>query len=307
MKLPHHNRYEYRSIKNRADYSWPNGKRLALYFGINIEHFSFAQGMRHAISTQQVPPDPRTFSWLDYGNRVGVWRLFDLFDDLKLPACHLINTTVFDYAPDIVEAIRARGDEIIGHGRTNAEKQGDMWEEDEARFLGYIHDKIRTHGGSAPRGWMAPWMSQSAVTPDLLDETGFRFAMDWPFDDQPIWMRTRNGRLLSMPYPLEINDSPQIVVQKHTGEQFAQSIIDQFDEMIEQSEKQPLVCGIALHTMVVGQPFRLRALRRALQHIVSHPLFDRVWLTRPGAIYDHCCSLPEGVIPGSEYPSREGS
>jgi len=307
LKLPHHNRYEYSAINNRKDYSWPGGKRLALYFGINIEHFSFGHGMRHAISTQQVPPDPRTFSWLDYGNRVGVWRLFDLFDEMKLPACHLINTTVFDYAPDILEAIKARGDEIIGHGRTNAEKQGDMWEEDEARFLAYIHDKIRTDSGTAPRGWMAPWMSQSHVTADLLDETGFRFAMDWPFDDQPIWMRTRNGRLMSLPYPLEINDSPQVVVQKQTGEAFAQSIIDQFDEMIEQSEKQPLVCGIALHTMVVGQPFRLRALRRALQHIVSHPLFDRVWLTRPGAIYDHCCSLPQGTIPGDDYPWREGA
>jgi len=300
MKLPHHNRYDYRSIKNRKDYSWPGGKRLAFYIGVNIEHFSFGNGLSHAISTQQPHPDPRTFSWLDYGNRVGVWRLLDLLDDLKLPACHLVNTTVFDYAPDIAEAIKARGDEIIGHGRTNAERQGQMWEEDETRFLQYIREKITQHGGEAPRGWMAPWMSQSLLTPDLLEETGFRFAMDWPFDDQPVWMRTRSGRIMSLPYPLEINDSPQIVVQKHSAEEFAQTIIDQFDEMVEQCEDQPLVCGIALHTMVVGQPFRLRALRRALRHIVEHPLFDRVWLTRPGEIYDHCCSLPAGTIPGDE-------
>ena len=298
MRLPHHDRYDYVPITERPDYSWPEGKRLALYFGINIEHFSFGPGLRHAISTEQPGPDPRTFSWLDYGNRVGVWRLLELLDAYGLPACHLVNTTVFDYAPQIATAIKARGDEIIGHGRTNAEKLGVMWEEDEARTLGYIRDQVERHGGTAPRGWMAPWMSQSTVTPDLLDEAGFRFVMDWPFDDQPIWMRTRNGRILSLPYPLEINDSPQIVVQRHTGEQFAQSIVDQFDEMVEQSERQPLVCGIALHTMVVGQPFRLRALRRAIDHIVNHPLFNRVWVTRPGAIYDHCVQIPEGVIPG---------
>ena len=302
MQLPHHQRYSYSPIHRRADYSWPGGKRLALYFGVNIEHFAFDRGLRHSTTTTQPTPDPRTFSWLDYGNRVGVWRLFELFDQMGLPACHLINTTLFHYAPDIVRAIRARGDEIIGHGRTNAERQAGMWEEDEARWLAYIRDEIVEHGGAAPRGWMAPWMSQTAITPDLLDEAGYRFVMDWPFDDQPIWMRTRKGRILSVPYPLEINDSPQILVQKHTATEFAEAIIDQFDEMVEQSERQPLVCGIALHAMVVGQPFRLRALRRALKHIVEHPLFDRVWVTRPGAIYEHCLSLPPGTIPGDGEP-----
>lgn len=67
-------------------------------------------------SVEAPPPDARTFAWRDYGNRVGVWRLYELLDDLKLPACHLINTSVFDYAPDVIEPIMARGDEIIGLG-----------------------------------------------------------------------------------------------------------------------------------------------------------------------------------------------
>jgi len=297
MQLPHHHRFDYSAIHQRKDYCWPNGKRLAVYLGINIEHFAFGTGLGHAISTEGPPPDPRTFSWRDYGNRVGVWRLLDLLDELSLPACHLVNTTVFDYAPEIAKAICARGDEFIGHGRTNAERQGTMWEEDEARLLQYVFDQIAHHGGRPPRGWMAPWMSQSQATPDLLDEIGYRFVMDWPFDDQPIWMRTRKGRIMSLPYPLEINDSPQIVVRKHTGREFAQMIIDQFDEMIEQCEKQSLVCGIALHTMVVGQPHRLRPLREALKHLRQHPRFDRVWFTRPGEIYDYCCGLKEGLVP----------
>lgn len=299
LRIPHHGRYDYSPIVKRPDYSWPDSKRLAVHVALNIEHFAYGGGIGHALSTELPPPDPRTFAWRDYGNRVGVWRLLELLDELALPACHLVNTTVFDYAPDIIEPIVKRGDEFIGHGRTNAERQGQMWEADEARLIAYVRDQIQDKTGQRPRGWMGPWMSQSHVTPDLLKEAGFAFLMDWPCDDQPIWLRTRAGKLMSVPYSLEINDSPQILVRHHTPEQFGAFIVGQFEEMLHQSAKQPLVCGIELHTMIFGQPYRLRALREALKHIVNHPQREKVWFTRPGAIFDHCAALPEGVVPGS--------
>jgi peptidoglycan/xylan/chitin deacetylase (PgdA/CDA1 family) len=299
LRLPHHGRYEYSPIIHRTDYSWPNGKRLAVHVAINIEHFAYGTGLGHSVSSELPQPDPRTFCWRDYGNRVGVWRLFALLDELGLPASCLVNATVFDYAPEIIQRIRARNDEIIAHGRTNAERQGQMWEEDEARLIAEVRDAIE-RCGQQPGGWMGPWMSQSATTPDLLHEAGFKFLMDWPCDDQPIWLKTRQGRIMSIPYPLEINDSPQLIVRRHTAQDFEQMIIDQFEEMMEQSEKQPLVCGISLHTMVCGQPYRLRAVRRALKYIVEHPKRDNVWFSRPRDIYAHCTSLPAGTVPGSE-------
>ena len=297
MKLPHHRRYDYSPIVRRPDYGWPEGRRLALYVAINIEHFAFGTGLGHSISTEQPPPDARTFAWRDYGNRVGVWRLYELLDELKLPACHLVNTAVFDYCPEVIEPILARGDEIIGQGRTTAERQGHLGEADEARLIREVRDTIAEKSGQQPRGWMGPWMSQSRVTPDLLQEAGFLYEMDWPGDDQPIWMRTRQGRLMSLPYSFEINDSPQVLVRHHTAEEFATMIVHQFEEMLLQSQKQPLVLGIALHTMIVGQPHRLHVLRKALQHIVNHPQRDQVWFTRPREIYEHCMSLPDGTIP----------
>jgi len=296
FELPHHGRYAYSAITQRKDYSWPRGKRLAIYFAVNTEHFAYGGGLGHAMTNELPGPDARTFAWRDYGNRVGVWRLYDLLDELGVPACHLVNTAVFDYCPEVIEPILARGDEVIGHGRTNAERQGQWWEADEKRMIDYVRDKIAKHTGRAPRGWMGPWMSQSRVTPDLLQEAGFGFEMDWPGDDQPIWMKTRAGRLMSMPYSLEINDSPQILVRHHTGDEFAAMIVNQFEEMLRQSAKQPLVLGIALHTMIVGQPHRLYALRKAMQHILNHPQADKVWITRPGEIYDHCLSLPDGTV-----------
>jgi peptidoglycan/xylan/chitin deacetylase (PgdA/CDA1 family) len=296
IRLPYHDRYAYSPITERKDYSWPGGKRLAVYLGLNIEHFAYGAGDGHLLTVANPPPDPRTFAWRDYGNRVGVWRCLELFDELNLPAAHLINTTVFDYAPQIVAALKARGDEFIGHGRTNAERHGGMWEADEKRFLEEVRDAIEKASGKRPRGWMAPWMASTRWTPDLLKEVGFDFLMDWPADDQPLWMKTRSGPLMSVPYPIEINDSPQILVRHHGADDFRDMIIGQFEELLRQSARQPLVCGIALHTMIVGQPYRLRALREALQHIASHPQKDKVWFTRPSDIYDHCASLPKGTM-----------
>jgi hypothetical protein len=115
-------------------------------------------------------------------------------------------------------------------------------------------------------------------------------------DDQPVWFKCRGGRrILAVPYPQELNDIPAIVARKESGSAFADMIVDQFDEMIELSEKRPLVMGVALHAYIVGQPHRLRHLKRALRHIARHR--DDVWLTTPGAIAGHCSGLPAGTIP----------
>ncbi|HEX6442418.1 MAG TPA: polysaccharide deacetylase, partial [Stellaceae bacterium] len=120
---------------------------------------------------------------------------------------------------------------------------------------------------------------------------------DWALDDQPVWLRTRSGPILSVPYPIELNDLPAMLFRHHTGRQFAEMIIDQFDEMLEQSRKYPLVFAVALHPFIIGQPFRLRALRGALRHIMAHR--DDIWLTTPGEIARYCESLPNGTVPGS--------
>jgi peptidoglycan/xylan/chitin deacetylase (PgdA/CDA1 family) len=300
MPSPSHGRYSYSPITERRTYDWPQDKRLAVYIGLNLEWFAFGQGLGAELAPGGPAPDVLNYAWRDYGNRVGAWYMLDAFDALQLPLAALVNSAMYDYAPGLVAACRARGDEIVGHGRTNAERQGQMWEEDEARLIAYVRDALGQHGGRAPRGWMGPWMSQSRVTPDLLKEAGFDFLMDWPCDDQPIWLRTRSGPLMSVPYPLEINDSPMMLIRHHTAVDFEQMIVDQFDEMLQQSERHPLVCGIALHTMIMGQPYRLRALRRALKHIVDHPQRAKIWFTRPGEIFDHCAGLKAGMVPGSE-------
>ena len=123
--------------------------------------------------------------------------------------------------------------------------------------------------GRAPGGWLSPWIAETERTPDLLHEAGYRYVLDWCMDDQPVWLRTRNGRILSLPYPQELNDSAAIIGRRVSTNEFSDMVIDPFDELLEQSREQPLVMGIALHSMIVGQPFRLRQLRRAMAHIAQ--------------------------------------
>lgn len=283
---PSHGRFPYSAITQRPVYDWPNGKRLAVYLGLNLEHFAFGQGLGAELAPGGPQPDVLNYAWRDYGNRVGVWRMLELFDDLGLPASVLVNSSIYGYCPEVMEAVRARGDEIVGHGRTNAERQGVLAEAEEARLIGETTAVIAAFESKAPAGWLGPWISQSAVTPDLLQEAGYTYLLDWCMDDQPVWMKTRSGgRILSVPYPQEINDIPSIAARKDSASQFADMIIGNFDEMLEQSQKQPLVMGIALHPYIVGQPYRLRELRRALTHIGRSR--GDIWFTTAGAIAEH--------------------
>ncbi|MEM1436096.1 MAG: polysaccharide deacetylase family protein [Pseudomonadota bacterium] len=299
MNLKTHGRYPYSPITERPAYEWPGGKRLAFYVAINVEHFHFGEGLGHTPSYATPQPDVRNFAWRDYGSRVGIWRLFDLLDELEMPACLLVNSAVYDYAPQILERARTRGDEIVAHGRTNSERQGDLDEAAERTLIAEATATLTEHEGSPPRGWLGPWISETATTPDLLKEAGYQYVLDWPLDDQPVWLTTRAGPLLAMPYPVELNDAPALLTRHHSAADFAEMIVDQFDEMLRQSEDQPLVCAISLHTPVVGQPFRLAQLRRALQQVRAHADAAQVWFTRPGAIANHVASLPSGVIPGA--------
>ena len=285
--LATHARYAYSAISRRPDYAWPGGRRLAVYIGLNLEHFEFGQGMGAKLAPS-AEPDVLNYAWRDYGNRVGAWRLLDLFEALRFPVAVLANTAIYDYCPELMAAHRQRGDEVIGHGHTNSERQNDMSEADEAAMIRACMARIEKEEGRKPRGWLSPWIAESRTTPDLLKEAGFAYTLNWCHDDQPLPIATRAGEFWSIPYPQEINDIPAIVARQNSAAEFAEMIVGCYEEMTTQSARQSLVMGIALHPYVVGQPHRLRELRRALQHIAAD---GRAWLTTPGAILDHVMSV----------------
>ncbi len=296
--LKSHNRYRYVPITERKPYAWPDGARLAIFTAINVEAFPFAEGMGVELAAGQPQPDVVNYSWRDYGNRIGFWRLLELLDEFSVPASMLVNTEIFDECPQIAAAIIKRGDEIVGHGRTNAERQGQMAEDDERQLIVSAAATIREKAGKAPAGWLGPWVSESHVTLDLLQEAGFTYHMDWMLDDQPVWMKTRKGRILSLPYVRPTNDLPMMHRYQVTPAQYADILIDQIDEMLNQSQTAPLVFCLSFHPYFAGHAFRLKHLRRVYQHIIAHR--SAIWLARTGEVAKYVNELPRGTIPGDE-------
>lgn len=290
-----HGRYPYSSITSRRAYDWPNGTRLACYTAINVEQFPFGEGMGPELNPRHPEPDVVNYTWRDWGNRVGVWRLLEVLDEFGIPGSILLNTAIYEHCPDVAAAFRARGDEIIGHGRTNAERQADMDEASERALIEQTTRTIAAAEGRPPKGWMGPWVSETAVTPDLLQEAGYQYLMDWAMDDQPVWLKTRKGRILAVPYARPMNDLPMMHGAKMAPATWVDMVIDGFEEMLAQSAGQPLVFNLSVHPYLIAQPFRLRQFRRLLAHIKKKQ--NQLWLCRAGDIAAHAASLPEGVVP----------
>lgn len=292
MPLPRHERYAYSAIADRPDFTWPGGKRMAVYVGLNVECFSFGSGLGAQLSAGPQEPDVLNYAWRDYGNRVGIWRILALMNDLKLPVTALVNSALYEETPGLIEALRARGDEIAAHGRSNSERQGGLDEAAERELIAEATRIITTREGKPPKGWLSPWISESATTPDLLAEAGYEYLLDWCQDDQPVWMKTRSGRILSLPYPQELNDMPQIVGRKCEAKEFADMIIDGYETLRSESAHRPVVMGIALHPFIMGQPHRIGHLARALDHVANSGR-SGLWWTTAGAINDHWRGLEQ--------------
>jgi allantoinase len=289
-----HGRYSYSPIVERPVYDWPNGRRLAVYVALNIEVFPFGEGLGTDLAARQPEPDIVNFTWRDYGNRVGVWGMIEALDQHAIPASVLLNTEIYEHCPQIAAAFRARGDEFVGHGRTNGERQSDLPEAGERALIESTRDIIVRHEGKKPTGWLGPWLSETHVTPDLLQEAGYQYVLDWGADEQPFWLKTRAGRILAMPYVRPTNDVAMLHVAKAMPSTYADVLIETFDEMLQQSEKRPLVFNLSLHPFLVGQPFRLKHLRRVFAHFAKNR--DAIWLARAGEIAGFARNLPAGVV-----------
>ena len=280
-----HTRYAYSPIVRRAPFRWPNGARLAVYFALGLEQYAFGEGLTEDLVPGMAPPDVLNNSWRDYGNRVGAWRILEVFRQKGVPLAILLNSALCEHAPELVASCHAAGCEMIAHGYSNSDTLAGMAEADEAAYIRRVAAQMKALTGNAPAGWASPWIAETALTPDLLQEAGFSYLLDWCMDDQPVWMTTRGGHILSVPYSQELNDSSAIIGRHVGAEEFSGMIIDQFEEMRATSGDQPLVMSVILHSFISGQPFRLRALRRALDHILKAG--EPLWFTQPGAIASH--------------------
>lgn len=275
--------YDYSPITDRPPLDWPGGAKLAFYVGLNVEHFEIGKPSTSInAATATLQPDPLNHGWRDYGARVGFWRLAEIFDRVGIRPSVLLNSDVTRYYPQIIDAGRTRNWAWLAHGKNNSNLHSGLSRDEEPGILKEIVNAIEQATGQRPKGWMGPALTETFDTPRLLKDLGLTYVLDWTADDQPFPLNVPG--MISVPYTVELNDISLFVFHSFTGAEFAQLVIDQFEQLYADSHQAARVMSLALHPFVIGQAFRARYLAKALEHIASR---SGVWLTTSDEIAAH--------------------
>ena len=263
-------RLPYSPIHRRPALKLPNGARVAVWTIVNVENWSPSAAMPRAVLPppmgQPLLPDLPNWAWHEYGMRVGFWRFVETLADRKLKATLALNGSVCELYPEVCAATRDAGWEFMGHGFV----QRPMHKvDDQKAAIGQTIAAIRKFTGKAPRGWESPGLTETDETLDLLAEAGIEYVADWVLDDQPVELETRAGKIVSVPYTVEINDVVVTAVQQQPSEEFFRRGKDQFDRLLRDGEKTPRVMAISIHPYLTGVPHRIKYLEMLYDYILG--------------------------------------
>jgi allantoinase len=293
MKPAPYGPFPYSAINRRPKFTLPGNARVALWVITNIEFFPLHRPMPGDANERPKGNDgtPMVRHWAqrDYGNRVGVFRLMELLTKHGIRSTVALNSDVCDHHPEIIEDCMKLEWEMMGHNRTNVERLNEVPLEMERELIKSALDRIQRATGRRPVGWLGSGLQETWNTLDHLTAEGCIYVADWVNDDQPYLMDIGDKKLVSVPYSYEINDTASIVRSRYTPGEFERMICDQFKVLWEEGEHSARVMAICLHPYVIGQPHRIGALARALEHILQ---FDGVWKATGEEIARHFLASP---------------
>ena len=272
--------WSYSALPARPRGRWPNGARVALWVAVGVESYRPDDGMTEDILPRGAAPDLVNAAWRDYGNRAGAFRLFDRLAVIGIRPAVLLNTDVYDEAPEVLVAARRVGAEIVGHGRSNSDSLTTLPAGTEAAYVAGVASRIEAEEGAAPGGWSSPWLAHTPTSLTSLAAAGYRYLLDLRLDDQPVWLDTGAGRMLAIPYAAELNDSTTMIGRQTAARGFADMIRDEAEELL--SSDRPVVMSVVLHSFISGQPWRLRPVAEALAEVAAR---SGVWCTVPSEIH----------------------
>ena len=276
MPLPP-DRVDYSPIIDRPAIKWPNGARVAFWIAPNVEHYEYLPDYDGARDPwPRTPyPDVQQYAYRDYGNRVGFWRMLDVLDKHGIRCTVSLNEAVLEHFPEIGEAMVQRGWDFMSHGIYNTRYLSTYTEEQERLFYKDCIETLKRLTRKTLKGMLGPAVTGTERTPDLMAEAGLIYHTDWQHDDQPVPIKVKSGKLVSVPYSVELNDAP-VYRQHYEGDDWARICKTQFDQLYKEGAKSGRVMCIPLHPYLTGQPHRSKYLDETLGYIMSH---DGVWQT----------------------------
>ncbi|MHB8668544.1 MAG: polysaccharide deacetylase family protein, partial [Burkholderiales bacterium] len=263
-------RCAYSAIVDRPPLKLPGRARLVFWTIVNLEVWDIRKPMARQVlappAGQTQLPDVPNWSWHEYGMRVGFWRFHALYQRLGIRPTLAINARVCVDYPRVAQACLDAGWEFMGHSY----EQGPIHnEKDQPAMIEKTLATIAQFTGKRPQGWLGPGLTETLDTPEHLVAAGIRYIGDWVYDDEPTEISTRHGPLVTLPYTVECNDIPVMMVQHHEAPYWTQKCIDSFDRLYQEGAERPRVMAIAIHPYISGQPFRIKYLEAVYDYIAK--------------------------------------
>jgi len=267
-------RLDFVPITGRPRLPLPGRAKVVVWPCVNVEHWVISEPMPRTVvnppgGVARSAPDIPNWAWHEYGNRVAFWRMKKIFDEFGVAASLVLNGSVCDAYPQIVDACLGSGWDLVGHGWIQRALPAVP---DQRRMIHRVFKRLKEYAGRPPKGWLGPALAETHDTVDWLAEAGFEYVADWVLDDQPVDLRTKHGTFVSIPYTQELNDLAMLLIQGHRAAEYADRAIDQFEQLIEDAaDGSSRVMCFTMHPYIMGVPHRVKHLRRILQHVCNRP------------------------------------
>jgi len=278
--------YPYIPLPERAPLRWPGGARVALILTFNLETWDLTKDTDKAYYAGGPPilpdvlpghtPDFPNYTWREYGQRVGIWRLIELFDQMGVKASCTANAVTFERRKAMTDAILSRGWELLAHNWEQGELLTDYAKDPakEREIVLRTLDAFEKHVGRKAKGWLSSSLRSTLQTADILAEQGCSFYCDIMNDDQPYPLTTPHGPILSIPYSNEINDFTLLTRRGHTTDEFRDILIEELSVLHAEGATTARLMNVGLHPHVSGRAYRIRAIREFLEYAQS---LDGIW------------------------------
>ena len=282
-----HDLYPYRSAQRRAPLEWPDGARVAIAPVVYLEHWPLEPTPEGRADPRfrdpygAFQPDYRTYTWREYGNRIGIFRLFEILDRCGMTATLAVNAAAAQRYPVLIEEALSRGWEIAGHGDVaDAMVTSRMSEAEETALIAQCLDTLETASGTRPKGWIAQDFGESTRSADLLARAGVEWIAHWPNDDQPYWMST-TPPMISVPQLSELDDVECMWHRRVPAPRWPGMVQEAVEVLASETGRMAV---IGLHPWLFGMPHRVRYLDDGLRRMMQ---IDGVWATTVGQIATH--------------------
>jgi len=265
-------RIAYSAIVDREPLKLPGGARMIVWTIVNLELWDIQRPMARQVLPAPAGlsplPDLPNWAWHEYGMRVGFWRLQAALERSGVTPTVAINSAVCSAYPRVAKAALEGGWEFMGHGLLQKPVHQEL---DQRGMIRASLDQLRQFTGKPALGWLGPGLTETLETPDLLAEAGIQYVGDWVLDDEPCEMLTRHGPLVTLPYTVELNDIPMMMVQHHSAQEFVTRSLDTFDRLYQESAGRAKVMAIAVHPYISGAPFRIKYFEAVFEAMKAKP------------------------------------